>query len=75
MYETIFPTGWGLTRPDPNNPAVEQALGLPLEKLEERARNCVTCFLETLFDPEKRACATTTARIRSIIPSWTAETF
>lgn len=33
---------------------MEQALGLPLEKLEERARNCVTCFLETLFDPEEK---------------------
>lgn len=54
LLPLIFPTGWGLTRPDPNNPAVEQALGLPLEKLEERARNCVTCFLETLFDPEEK---------------------
>ena len=54
MYETIFPTGWGLERPS-SSEAVYKALGATVEELEERAKNCVYSFLETLYDPEEKA--------------------
>lgn len=54
MYETIFPAGWGLTRPDPKNPKIQEAFGCSLDELELRAKNCVYSFLETLFDHEEK---------------------
>ncbi len=45
MYETIFPAGWGLTRPDPKNPKIQEAFGCSLDELELRAKKlCIQLF-------------------------------
>lgn len=54
MYETIFPTGWGIARPQGENPEVTRLLGHTLDEIEMRARNCVYSFLETLYDPDEK---------------------
>lgn len=53
MYETIFPTGWGLKRPDTEDEGIKKLLGHSLEDLEERVKNCVYSFLETLYDEKE----------------------
>src|SRR5665648_94930 len=52
MYETIFPANWGIIRPKSDNPKIIKLLGYSLEELESRVKNCVYCFLETLYDKE-----------------------
>lgn len=54
MYETIFPAGWGISRPKGESTAVKRLLGYTVEELETRAKNCVYCFLETLYDPKEK---------------------
>jgi hypothetical protein len=53
-FETIFPTGWGLYRPHPDCMKIKEILGFPLSVLEDRVKNCVSCFLENLFDQEEQ---------------------
>lgn len=55
MFETIFPTGWGLTRPSNENIKVKEWFGEDLSTLEERAKNCVYSFLENLYDENEHA--------------------
>jgi len=54
MYETVFPTDWGINRPDDKNPHIKELLSYTLPELETRVKNCVYSFLETLFDEEEQ---------------------
>lgn len=54
MYETIFPTGWNIQRPETECTKVKELLGETIAEIEARAKNCVYNFLERLYDPEEK---------------------
>lgn len=55
MFETIHPSGWGINRPEKENKLVKEVLGFEVKELEERAKNCVYLFLDSLYDEKEKA--------------------